>query len=339
MSVVFVIPNSSAMNSAYLMFIALGLGLSFFFSGMEAGVFALSRVRIRRLVRSGNTNARRLNRYLEHPEEFLWTILAGNTLSNFGVASFVVVLLGEWARAHPVFFAATFLLGALAFYALCELFPKMLFRLYPNRLCLLFSRLFSVLHFVLRPIVALLRWLSTGMLRWSGGQTFQPQIFGTREELRVLMQESAQELSSEERGMINRVLDLQNLTVSHILVPMPRAVTVEMNTPVMDALALCRERGLSRLPVWRSVGDTKRIAGVFNLKSLLYREDLDPSKRASDYVKPAAFVDVDMRLEEAMRHLQRAGQRLAIVLARDGREIGIVSLQDLLKAVFGEVKL
>jgi len=327
------------MNSAFLFFIALGLVLSFFFSGMEAGVFALSRVRIRRLVRAGDTNALRLSRYLDHPEEFLWTILAGNTLSNFAVASFVVVLLGGWARSHPALFAVAFFLGALVFYALCELFPKMLFRLYPNRLCMLFSRLFSVLHFFLRPVVALLRWLSTGLLRWSGGQTFEPQVFGTREELRVLMQDSAQELSSEERGMINRVLDLQNLTVSHILVPMPRAVTVNMDTLVTDALALCRERGLSRLPVWRSDGETKRIAGVFNLKSLLYREDLDPAKRAGDYVKPAAFVDADMRLEEAMRHLQRAGQRLAIVLARDGREIGIVSLQDLLKAVFGEVKL
>ena len=327
------------MNSAYLIFIAFGLGLSFFFSGMEAGVFALSRVRIRRLVRSGNANARRLNRYLDQPEEFLWTILTGNTLANFTVASFAVVMMGEWARSHPALFVIAFLLGALAFYALCELFPKMLFRLYPNRLCMLFSRLFSVLHFFMRPIVALLRWLSRGLLHWSGGQTFQPQVFGTREEMRVLMQDSAQEFSSEERGMINRVLDLQNLTVSHVLVPMSRAVTVNMDTVVTDALALCRERGLSRLPVWRPDGETRRIAGVFSLKSLLYGEDLDPSKHAGDYVKPAAFVDVDMRLEEAMRHLQRAGQRLAIVLARDGREIGIVSLQDLLKAVFGEVKL
>src|SRR5882672_2959468 len=100
------------MNSAFLIFIAFGLGLSFFFSGMEAGVFALSRVRIRRLVRSGDTNARRLSRYLEHPEEFLWTILAGNTLSNFAVASLVVAGSREWMRQHPALFATGFILGA-----------------------------------------------------------------------------------------------------------------------------------------------------------------------------------------------------------------------------------
>jgi putative hemolysin len=325
-------------NSAFFIFIAGGLALSFFFSGMEAGVFALSRVRIRRLVRSGNANARRLNRYLEHPEEFLWTILAGNTLANFAVASLVVIGSRNFMRDHPVFFASGFVIGALLFYALCELLPKMLFRLYPNRLCLWFSRPFSLVHFLLRPVVALLRWLATGLLRWTGGETFAGRLFGTREELRVLMQESAHELSSEERGMINRVLDLQNLTVSHILVPTSRAVSVTTDTLVAEAMALCRERGLSRLPVWRSSG-VRRIEGLFNLKSLLYRADLDPRRKVGEYVKPAAFVDADMRLEEAMRHLQRAGQRLAIVLARDGREVGIISLQDILKAIFGEVRL
>jgi CBS domain containing-hemolysin-like protein len=153
------------------------------------------------------------------------------------------------------------------------------------------------------------------------------------------MQESAEELSSEERGMINRVLDLQNLTVSHVLVPMQRAATVTTESLVSDALVLCRERGLSRLPVWRTERGVGRIAGIFNLKSMLYRADLDPKKKVGDSVRPTTFIDGDMRLEEAMRHLQRAGQRLAIVLGRDGHELGIVSLQDILKAIFGEVKL
>jgi putative hemolysin len=326
------------MNSPVFIFIAIGLAFSFFFSGMEAGVFALSRVRIRRLVRAGSANARRLNRYLDQPEEFLWTILAGNTLANFAVASLVVIGFQNWMRGHPGLFAAGFFVGTLVFYAFCELLPKMLFRLYPNRLCLWLSRPFQLVHFILRPVVALLRWLASGILHWSGGRTFAGHLFGTREELRVLMQESSQDLSSEERGMINRVLDLQNVTVSHVLVPMARAATVTTETPVAEAMALCRERSLSRLPVWRNSAP-RRIEGLFNLKSLLYRADLDPAKKVGDYVKPAAFIDADMRLEEAMRHLQRAGQRLAIVLGRDGREIGIVSLQDLLKVIFGEVRL
>jgi putative hemolysin len=326
------------MNSALFLCIALGLAVSFFLSGMEAGVFALSRVRIRRLMRAGHANARRLNRYLEQPEEFLWTILAGNTLATLTVASVVVIGFQDWMRAHPWLFGGIFFAGTIIFYGTCELLPKMLFRVYPNRLCLWLSGPYAVLHFLLRPVVTLLRWYSAALLRLTGGKAFAGKLFGSREELRVLMQESSQELSSEERGMINRVLDLQNLTVSHVLVPMARAATVTTETPVAEALALCRERGLSRLPVWRASRE-RRIAGLFNLKSLLYHADLDLRKRVGDYVQPATFVDADMRLEEATRHLQRAGQRLAIVLSRDGKEAGIVSLQDLLKAIFGEVKL
>jgi CBS domain containing-hemolysin-like protein len=73
--------------------------------------------------------------------------------------------------------------------------------------------------------------------------------------------------------------------------------------------------------------------------NVLYRADLDPNKTVGDYVKPALFVDEDLHLEGALRRMQRSGQRLAIVLARDRRELGVVSLQDILKAIFGEVSL
>jgi CBS domain containing-hemolysin-like protein len=71
----------------------------------------------------------------------------------------------------------------------------------------------------------------------------------------------------------------------------------------------------------------------------LFRDDLDPEKPASAHMAPALFVDEDMRLEIALRRMQRAGQRLAIVLARDRQEIGVVSMEDILKVMFGKVKL
>src|SRR5258708_1414405 len=100
------------MNSPIFIFITVGLAFSFFFSGLEAGVFALSRVRIRRLVRAGSANAKRLSRYLVEPEEFLWTILTGNTLANFTVASLVVAGSREWMREHPALFACGFVVGS-----------------------------------------------------------------------------------------------------------------------------------------------------------------------------------------------------------------------------------
>jgi len=78
---------------------------------------------------------------------------------------------------------------------------------------------------------------------------------------------------------------------------------------------------------------------VLDLDTLIYRDDLPGEKRAGDLVKPALYVDEDLRLEIALQRMQRGGQRLAIVLGRDRRETGIVTLEDILKVVFGEVTL
>jgi CBS domain containing-hemolysin-like protein len=139
--------------------------------------------------------------------------------------------------------------------------------------------------------------------------------------------------------MINRVLDLQTLTVRQAMSPLAQAVTVGTATPVREVLALAREHKLTRLPVWQDRGGQRRIAGLVSLDPLLYQAELDPARPVGDYVKPALFVEEDTRLEIALRRMQRSGQRLAIVLARNRREIGLLSLQDVLKAVFGEVSL
>jgi putative hemolysin len=322
----------------WLIFLAC-LALSFLFSGMEAGVFALSRLRIRQQMRAGKASARLLHSYLENPESFLWTILVGNTVVNFVILGLVVAALAAALSGRRVLFAATFFVVVFFFYAFCDLLPKMLFRLYPNRLCLALARPFRFAHLGLRPLVGLVEWCSRLTLRWCGGKAFTGHLFGNREELRLVMQESAQAFTSEERAMINRVLDLQTLTVRQVATPLNRTVSVEAQTPLDEVLRLCRERQLTRLPVWDEREGKRRIVGLVNLDALLFQAGLDPHKKVGDYLRPATYVEEDMRLELALQRLQRAGQRLAVVLARDGRESGIVGLQDILKTIFGEVSL
>jgi putative hemolysin len=315
------------------------LAVSFVMSGMEAGVFALSRLRIRQQMRAGRPAARVLHNYLENPENFLWTILVGNTVANFFILGWLVVRLHGAVGEYRLWFIAVFAVAVLLFYALFDLLPKMLFRLHPNRLCLLLARPFGVIHFALRPLVALVETFSDFLLRLRGGKAFTGHLFGNREELRLVMQESAQTLSSEERTMINRVLDLQTLTVRQVMKPLEQAVAMTAQTPVSEALALCRERHLTRLPVWEMREGGQRIVGMLALDALLYHPALDTTKPVSECMKPALFLEEDLRLEVALRRLQRSGQRLAIVLGRERREIGILSLQDVLKVIFGEVSL
>jgi putative hemolysin len=322
-----------------LLIFAACLAPSFLLSGMEAGVFALNRLRIRQQLRTGRRSAELLHRYLEDPEDFLWTILVGNTVANFIILGLIIYLLFTALPGHRVWLVVIFAVIVFLFYTLFDLLPKMLFRAYPNRLCLLLARPFRFIHLLLRPLVWLVEWISALVLRWTGGKAFTGHLFGNREELRFVMQESAEVFTTEERGMINRVLDLQSLTVRHITKPLDQTALVTMQTPMSQVLVLCRERRLTRLPVWETTGDQRRIVGIISMAAILYQPNLDPTKLAAEYVRSALYLDEDMRLEAALHRMQRGGQRLAVVLGRDQHEIGIVGLQDILKLVFGEVSL
>jgi len=320
-------------------FFAASLVGSFLLSGMEAGVFALSRLRIRQQMRAGRRSAKRLHDYLENPENFLWTILVGNTLANFFVLGWLAMIFYHLLRGHPGWFAAVYFVLAVLFYALSDLLPKMLFRSYPTRLCLLLARPFQLVHLLLRPLVAVVESVSDLLLRWRGGTVFTGRLFGNREELRLLMQESAQTLTSEERVMINRVLDLQSLTVRQAATPLSQAVVIRAEQPIERALELARERRLTRLPVMAPRDGQERVVGLLNIDTLLFNPPRGTLVRAGDVLKPALFLEEDLRLEIALRRMQRSGQRLGIVLGRDRRENGMISLEDILKVMFGEVRL
>ena len=245
-------------------------------------------------------------------------------------------LIGHPKSAWIIIIFAVFV---FLFYALFDLLPKMLFRAYPNQLCLSAANPFRPIHFVLGPLVVIVEDVSKLVLRWTGGRALTGRLFGNREEMLAVMQESAQVLMTDERAMINRVLDLQTFTVRQIATPLAQTVTVETQTPIADVLALARERKLSRLPVREMRDGRPCIAGLLMLGPLLFRDDLDLQKPAAAHMTPALFLGEDTRLEVALRRMQRAGERMAIVLARDGSELGIVSLEDIFKLMFGEVKL
>ncbi|HEX4263475.1 MAG TPA: CNNM domain-containing protein [Verrucomicrobiae bacterium] len=323
---------------AWLVFVVC-LALSFLLSGMEAGVFALSRMRVRQQMRAGRRSAKVLHGYLENPENFLWTILVGNTIANFIILGMVLVILDDALPGDRIWFAVIFLVVVFLFYTLCDLLPKMLFRLYPNRLSLFFARPFRLIHALLRPLVWMVQGISALVLRWTGGKAFTGHLFGNREELRFIMQESGGTLSTEERAMINRVLDLQSLTVRHIAKPISLAATATMESPIKEVIAVSRNRQITRLPVWETREGRRRIAGIISMVTILYLEKLDPNRPTADFVRPALYVEEDLRLESALQRMQRSGQRLAVVLGRDRREIGIITLTDILKLIFGEVNL
>lgn len=319
--------------------LAFWLGLSFFMSGMESGVMALSRLRIRQWMREGKSQAPILLGYLEHPENFLWTILVGNAVANFAAVVVIVTDLHTVAGDSPWIFWTAFGVVIGMIYVLGELLPKTLFRMFPNRLCLRLVGVFRVIHLALSPLVRLIESFAGLLLRLTRGQALSANLFGNREEFRALMLESGAALRPEERTLINRVLDLQTTTVGQVATPLDRAATVPASTPLADLLALCRRHQHTRIPVWSEGPGPRRVLGVVSLKNILYIEPDSARKTAQDYLRPAMFLDASMRLEDALQRLQRSGEHLAVVVDSNRNEVGLVTLADMLRVLFGKVPL
>jgi len=325
------------MQNMVIILLPLCLAVSFLCAGMEAGVFALGRWRIAQQMREGKQRAARLYAYLQNTENFLWTILVGNTLAAFGALWIAGVGLinkvpnpsGFW----PAFVAVLFL-----FFVFCDLLPKMLFRAFPNRLCLLLSAPFRFLHLVLSPIVGLIERLAGLLLRWTGGKIFRGHVFSNRNELRLLMQENSEALTSEEKGMINRVFDLHNISVRQIALPFAQFPSVNLTASISESIEKFRNSSMNILPVWRNE-KTRRIAGFLNLKKILYLSPIPQEELVEKYLLPPLYIDEDVRVQEALRRMQRLGYRIAVIISRDQREIGIITLEEILKVIFGEVKL
>ena len=322
-----------------LALLAFCLLLSFLFSGMETGLLALNRFRIRQLMRAGDRRARLLHRYLADPEPLLWTILVGNTVANVCAGLLVLSAIYRVWPDEPLLFAGAAVALAIILFAFCEMVPKTLFGTYPNRLCLMLVRPFRVLRLLLSPLVALVELVAGGMTRGAGGRAFGGSTFANREELRWLMQESGQGFTTEERAMISRVMDLEKLTVRSQLVPWDRVVSLESAASMDAVMEAAREHRFTRMPVWEKQGGRREVVGLISLKRLLFETEIDPAKTADDYTTPALFVDESKRLEDALQLMQRTGHRMALVQDRRKRPVGIVCLEDILRVIFGEVRL
>jgi putative hemolysin len=326
------------MNTLVLILLPLCLAISFLCAGMEAGVFALGRWRIRQQAREGLRRAKVLMGYLDKPENFLWTILVANTLAVFGSIALIVFELFELLRGHPFYSALAFIGALILFYAICDLFPKVLFRMFPNRCCMIAAIPFQLIHFFMTPLASLIQRFSNLFLRMTGGQAYTGKIFSSRKELRMAMQQSTEGLTTEERGMITRVLDLQQTSVAQLMLPFWRLPDLHAQLTGNELLHAARETNRNHLPVWEDTS-RRRIAGVVDFRAILYGAEAERARPLRERMTPALYISDHVGVEEALRRLQRSGQPMAIVLDATRREIGVISFEEILRSIFGEVKI
>ncbi len=314
--------------------LALLLGFSALLNGAEAAYFSLGRLRLRRLADTSEaTDA--LAPLLTRPHDLLVTLLVGITLIDIGASSLAAFaaeqLFGRrWGLAVAII-AMLFLTTVFS-----EILPMTIALENPGRFAAWASRPVTWLSVLLAPVRGLLTGLTTLTLRVMGGERKEPLL--TTEELRTLVDVSAREgvVDRDEREMIHKALELEDILVRAVMVPRPDTFCLELSTPPQQILESLREHLHSRVPVY--AGNIDQIVGILYTKDLLpYVRGLPPDFDLRAHLHPPYFVPESKRVHALLKELQAKRLHMAIVVDEYGGTSGIVTLEDILEELVGEI--
>lgn len=310
------------------------------FAGSEMALVSLREGQLRHLERSGGARAIRLVRLARDPNRFLATIQIGITLAGFLASATAAVSLAEplvphlqalGVAAEPVAVAGLTLVLTFVTLVFGELAPKRLAMQYALPWALVAARPLDLLSAVARPVVAVLGGATNAVVRLLGGKPESEQQDISPEELRDLVT-SHGHLTEEQRQIIGGALEIHERMLRQVLVPRGSVVAVGADATLSQARALMVQAGHSRLPVTRR-HHLDDVVGIVHWSAVLQGGDARVGSVASD----AMVLPDTVRVSEALRQFRASRQQMALVIDEHGSVDGIVTLEDLLEELVGEI--
>jgi putative hemolysin len=334
-----------------ILFLVLLTLLEGFFVAAEIALVSVRRSRVDQLVDEGNPAARRVRRLLDDPGRFLAVSQLGLTVIGFFASAYAAVNLVESLRgvlvtagmdagaAEAVALIVVTVILALFTIVFAELVPKSLALSNPERYSLVLSRPIDFIGRILGPVIALL----TGITRWVTGALgvrLNPEAAITAEELRLIVERGGEQgvLEAEEEQMINAVIELGERRVHEVMVPRVSIAALPSDATFEDAIDLVIEVGHSRVPVYEESID--EIVGILYAKDLLpyLKADAGPRPSLRKLLRAPVLVPESMTIDDLLHELQRRKVHLAIVLDEYGGTAGLVTIEDLLEEIVGEIQ-
>ena len=297
------------------------LMVSFVFSGTEAGLLSLNRLRLRHLSRQSDSAALRLERLLQQPAQLFGTVLVVTGLSN------IIALLILTSRFVQAFGPSGYFWAVLAafpvFLLVGEVLPKTIFRRFPYPALASIAAVLELASKVLTPFIAIGAWFGKRVLHLSRPR----EIFLAREDLKYVSNqlERLGMLSQMELQMIQNVVGFRSVQVRDVMVPIERTVTVPGDSSLDEVIRRSRDLKFDRSPVTNQAGE---IIGLINVLDVIL--DRRPEVRAQQFVRQILSLRANDPASTALRRLRASPQGLASVLDENGKMVGIVTLEDLL---------
>jgi putative hemolysin len=305
-----------------------------FFSAAEMAFIAANRLRLRHLAREGSLTAIRYLEDFRRPERVLSTAMMGVTIAHIVASSALTFAL------LPTLGGAAWLVTTVALTPIMlvfgEIIPKAIAREWATSLILRIYRPLTWASKALVPFVALANTAVGAVLRACGGPTVDTRQFVSREELKALLQLEPGEVSvsTQEAEMIDKIFDLGDTTVREVMVPLVDVVMLPETASVAEAIALVRQRGFSRIPI-HSQPETN-IVGVVTAMDLLRRGG--QVRGVAELMRQPTFVPETKRIDDLLREMQKGRNQLAMVVDEYGSATGIVTLEDIVEEIVGEIE-
>jgi len=306
--------------------------LSAFFSGVETALFSLSRLRVKHLVRKKVRGARAVERLKDQPHKLLITILIGNNLVNIGASALATSIIFEISRSYAV--SITTGIMTLIILVFGEITPKTLATKHSEQISLIVAKPLQLLQTVLSPVIFVFEGLTNALTNLSG-QKPKPLVTEDEIETFVTVAEEAGQIKDVEKKMIHRIFRLDDLEAKDVMTPRNKIVAVSADDKFKSIAEVFHTKGYARLPVYKeNLDHIKGFVHVMDAQeAMLQRENA----LVGTIVRPILFVPESKKLDSLLKYFQRRKQHIAIVVDDFGTNVGLVTLEDVLEEIVGEI--
>lgn len=308
--------------------------LSAFFSSAETAFTTVSNIQIRNLIEEGNKKAVLVDKIIENKSKMLSAILIGNNLVNISASSLATILAQKLFGSYAISAVTAILTVVILIFG--EITPKSLATMSALKFALLYAKIVYYLMFLLTPVIYVINFLSNILLKLLRIDTNAKSAAITENELRTIVDVSHEEgvIEKEERQMINNVFDFGDCVASDVMVPKVDMKMADINSSYDELIAIFREEKFTRIPIYQD--STDNVIGIINMKDLLL---YNPNELfdVRNYLRSAFFTYEGKKVSELMVEMKKTSVNIVIVLDEYGITSGLITLEDLLEEIVGEI--
>jgi len=324
--------------SPFILFICIFIAA--FFAGAETAVLSTSKLHLKYLAKKGEKKAIIVSNLIQKPDKFLRLVLIGTNIaiivSSTVSSSLAIHIWGDRGVTISI------LLTTLIILVFCEIIPKTLAQNNSQKISLKSAYGLKIASYILFPLEVFFSWVSNFIIRLITGKKHIPlNAFFTKKDLKLIFEVGEKEgvLEKKEKSMIERILNLNDIFVKDVMIPQKYMVAVEENTSLEKAIKLMNKEGLSRIPVYKD--------NVNNITGFIYAKDFligDLEKKLSKNINllglihPPYLVSENKRVTNLLKEFQRKKVHIAVVINKDKKISGVVTIEDLLEEIFGEIE-